>query len=124
MNSTISVSISNDSLQLIKDVNSMYKEVDKPIEYVNGRCIIHLYPMKDTMLDGEDNLTGYMDAMLFKIVVCDVDKRIKYTREYVDSVSADFGYGTRIFKDLSTMMIFDKSCEISYGSTTFIYEKR
>lgn len=97
-----------------------YKEVKKPIEEIKGRCIIHIYPKKDTYEeDGE--LYGYYDALLCEMHIYDCNNEIVYKTKYHDSIYLDVPIGTRIFKDLSTMLVIDGGIILSYGTGLSVY---
>ncbi|MGL4801964.1 MAG: hypothetical protein ACRC18_06835 [Cetobacterium sp.] len=102
-----------------------YKLSSKEIKKVKGKCVIHITPVKDTYFsNNEDDLNGFCDAILFKVRVCDCDNRIMYKPfdMLFDSIKIDNDVRceSRIYKDLSTMYIFDSSIAIDYGKTIWI----
>ena len=114
------VLIEQESVDYLKEVFKEYKEVDKPLYEIKGRCIIHIYPKKDTYEeDGE--LYGYCDALLCEMHIYDCNNELVYKTQNHDSVYLDVPSGTRIFKDLSTMLIIDGGITISYGTGLSIY---
>lgn len=95
-----------------------YTQVHKEIKNVKGRCIIHLYPKADTFCsDDSEELEGYCDALLFQAQVFDVDNRVCYKSDTLyDNINIkDINVESRIYKDLSSMYIFDSPVEIKYN---------
>ena len=116
----LKVQIEQESVDYLQEVFKEYKEVDKPLYEIKRRCIIHIYPKKDTYEeDGE--LYGYCDALLCDIHIYDCDNKLFYKTQNHDSVYLDVPSGTRIFKDLSTMLIIDGGVTLSYGTGLSIY---
>ena len=88
----------------------------------NNRVILHLYPENDTINDNDDESTGYIDGLEFKLKVFDCKDRKCY-ETYCDSICFDdaFQYTRiKVFKDQSTMIIIEQPCEIHSGHTVFI----
>lgn len=117
------VPISKDSEDYIMRVLKDYNSVDDRIQQIEGRCLIHLYPKEDTMINGKDELHGYIDAMLCEMYVYDTKRMEKYYYGWVDQVDSEVPCRVRVFKDLSTMLIFDKPIDILYGSSTTVTKK-
>ena len=113
----LKVQIEQESVDYLQEVFKEYKEVDKPLHEIKRRSIIHIYPKKDTY--GE--LYGYCDALLCEMHIYDCEKQLVYKTNNHDSVYLDVPSGTRIFKDLSTMLIIDGGITISYGTGLSIY---
>lgn len=107
------VDITEEGISLIKDTFKGYKKVEL-INKISGRCIIHLYPKEDTIDEHSDNLNGYIDAVLFEAKIYDCRNLEYCTVRDRDSVYSSVPYETRIFKDLSTMLIFDGGVKIEY----------
>lgn len=116
----IEVPISKDSEEYISKVFSAYEEVDEPITEINRKCVLHLYPKEDTVIEGEDNLKGnlkgFIDSMLCELHVYDVGNGKVYKHRYCDGlfINGVLSQSTRIFKDLSTMVIISEPVDISY----------
>lgn len=117
----IEVPHSKDSEDYIKRVFSSYKEVSEAICKPKGRCVIHMYPFEDTMIDGQDDLHGYIDAYLCELRVYDVVENTVYKYVCSDAIHSEVGCSVKVFKDLSTMLTFDRPISIGYGSATFVY---
>jgi hypothetical protein len=88
---------------------------------VINRAIIHMIPTHDTTSE-EGNLYGYCDALFFKIVVYNTDTMEYYSLNNRDAVNIEVPTETRIFKDLSTMIICRKPCKIDFGQAVFVYK--
>jgi len=112
----LDVPLSKDSKQYIEDTFKAYEEVDEKLTQLNGKTIIHLYPVEDTMMDGIDNIKGFIDALFCEVHVYDVTNRKVYKGGYCDGVSIrDINsHSLRIFKDLSTMIIIEEPVKIHY----------
>jgi len=112
----IEVPISEDSQEYARKVLSQYEEVTEPIKEIESRCVLHLYPNHDTMIDEIDEITGYIDALFCELHVYDVQNRKVYKHKYCDGVITNgvLNQSTRIFKDLSTMIIIEEPVKISY----------
>lgn len=71
-----------DSKEVIRETFALYKEAgendDIPSTMKDG-CIIHIYPTRDTIVDGE--LEGYYQNMFFKMFVFDLDTMTVYKPE-------------------------------------------
>lgn len=93
-----------------------YKEVEK-LNEVNGRCVIHIRPVKDTYSSDEEyDLDGYCDAIFFKVEIYDCENRLVYKpNKLFDGIrTINVDCQSRIYKDLSTMYIFDNPIRIEY----------
>lgn len=103
--------------------DNKYTKLDssKDIEgKIINRAIIHMSPMHDTTSE-EGSLYGYCDALFFKIVIYNTDTMEYYSLNNRDAVNIEVPTETRIFKDLSTMIICRKPCKISLGQAVFVY---
>lgn len=111
----IEVTLHKKSEKQIKDTLSSYSEADSiPFQLIIERCIIHMYPYEDTMQeDGE--LNGYADALNFEAHIYDTKKKTVYKSKFHDAIFIDAFSEVKYFKDLSTMIIFDKPIEIMMG---------
>jgi len=81
----------------------------------SGRVIFHLYPVEDTMNDENDNLQGFIDALLFDVHVYDCKNMKKYeikNRDQIEINVLPHNTKIRIFKDFSTMIIVDRGCQL------------
>lgn len=114
--------LSDVSRKYIDETFSKYKEVEEPIEIVNKRCVIHMYPKTDTTPD-DDIVDGYVDAFNCEVHVYDVEKKIKYISECHDDIQIDKRCGVRIFKDGSTMITIDGGVRIYYYHSIDIRSK-
>jgi len=115
------VQIEQESVDYLKTVFDDYIEVYNPIEEIQGRCIIHIYPKHDTYnIEGE--LNGYIDAILCDMHIYDLNNKVVYKTRYHDSILLNVPCETRIFKDLSTMLIIDGGVEIVYGTGLSVYK--
>lgn len=98
-----------------------YTECKNELEEINGSCIIHISPKKDTFIDdNKEDLIGYCDSIMFDMTVFDVDNRIYYKSDslYDSIVIENIKVQSRIYKDLSTMYMFNKPIHIMYGENT------
>ena len=103
-----------------------YKESKELIEKVTGTCIIHMIPKMDTYLsDDENDLVGYCDSMMCEVIVFDIDNRIYYKEDSLfDNIRIEnVNVETRIYKDLSTMYLFNKPIELMYGMNTIYVDE-
>ena len=116
----LKVQIEQESVDYLQEVFKDYKEVDKPLYEIKERCIIHIYPKKDTY-DEDGELYGYCDAIFCDIHIYDCENQLVYKTKYHDSVYLDVPNGTKIFKDLSTMLTIDGGVLISYGTALSVY---
>lgn len=120
------IKIYKPSIKYLDIINTYeYKEVKEEINKINGTCIIHMIPKMDTYLsDDEFDLVGYCDSMMCEVRVFDVDNNIYYKDEslFDNILIEDINVETRIYKDLSTMYIFTKPSNISYGENTLYVE--
>lgn len=119
----IKIPIEQESIEYLEKVFKDYKEVNKPIEEIKGRCIIHIYPVEDTY-NSKGELRGYCDAILCDMHVYDCKNEIVYKTNNHDSVSINAPCQTRIFKDLSTMLIIDGGVQLMYCTTLSVHELR
>ena len=102
----IEIPISKVSEQYIKDTLSRYIEIEDMPKQITGRCIFHMYPYQDTT-DENGGLVGYQDAILFNLHIYDIDNMTVWKTSNKDSLDIDVPCKTRIFKDLSTMVVID-----------------
>ena len=107
-----------DSEEYIKKVFSMYTETDKAPDYIKGKCIIHMYPVLDTIVNGIYNdLEGFVDAYNCEVHIYNCTNKIVYKTKHHDQIDIKADCRVRIFKDISTMVIFDGGVRISYGQS-------
>lgn len=116
----LKVQIEKESVEYLQEVFKDYKEVNKRLDEIKGRCIIHIYPKQDTY-EEDGALYGFCDALLCEMHIYDCEKQLVYKTNNHDSVYLDVPCGTRIFKDLSTMLIIDSGITISYGTGLSVY---
>lgn len=94
-----------------------YKKVDRLWED-KFTCVIHLYPFKDTT-DDEGDLLGFDDSLFFKAVIYNEDINEYYitTGRPIDNIGSRGNMGikfqVRMFKDMSTMFIFEDKVFVS-----------
>lgn len=88
----------------IGNVPYKYKKVDKLWSGKIKECIIHMYPKEDT-LNGNGELCGYCDSLFFDMVIYNEDTMEYYVLNNRDALNINVKTETRIFKDLSTMII-------------------
>jgi len=111
------------SEKLIKETFGWYTQVGQPIEKINGRCVIHMYPTEDTY-DENGELVGYRDALFFNVHVYDAENRICYIRNRADAITTgDVGVTVKYFKDGSTMLVMDGNIDIIYGQAICIHKE-
>lgn len=112
----IEIPISRDSEQYITKIFAQYEQVYKPIKHIKEKCVLHLYPKEDTMIKGKDNITGYIDSMLFELYVFDVAERKVYKHKFCDAINVNgvLSQQVKIFKDLSTMIVIEEPVKINY----------
>jgi len=108
------IMIHEESRKLIKETFELYEERGEleSFKIINSKTIIHLYATVETM-DEKGYLNGFVDSLFFKARVFDCDKRVVYTAEYRDEIFIHLPCQTRIFKDGSTMLIFDGPTKIT-----------
>lgn len=118
----IEVLLHKNSKKQIKDTLSAYSKVET-IPHVSTieRCIIHMYPYEDTMQE-DSELNGYADALNFEAHIYDTKKSTVYKSKFHDSIFIDTFCETKYFKDLSTMIVFDKPIKLMMGKAMFISE--
>ena len=113
------VKICNKSNKLIEETFSVY--VKKELKWssfleIKDRAIIHIYPTKDTINDKNDESTGYTDCLEFTAKIFDVKNRVCYETEHCDNIIImELSPIVKIFKDQSTMLIFDNGVKILNG---------
>lgn len=122
--------ISEKSKKMINEVFSRYKEVNLPPLLdgikIDGRTIIHTYPTKDTQNDKDDELDGFIDALLFDVHIFDVDKSLVYKSRGHDRIDY-YGFkiiSQEIFKDGSTMIIIDTPVKIHLGQSIGVFNRK
>lgn len=123
----MSIRLSKYSKNLISETFSLYQKKEwkwDEILKIKGRCIIHLYPLKDTTCEnkkGELQVDGLQDSLFFTAKICDCDNKIYYEKKFSDNLLIhDVYLDTRIFKDKSTMLTIDGGVKILYGQSLFI----
>jgi len=114
MKQSLEIDIMKESYEYIQKTFSQYTETDDPINKIEERAIIHLYPKEDTY-DENGGLNGYTDALFFEGVIYDTKNMIFYrSKRKHDAVRSAVPTETRAFKDLSTMIIIDGGVTINY----------
>lgn len=111
--------------EYLRDVFSPYTEIDKMPEYIEGRCIIHMYPVEDSY-DKDGNLRSYCDAYLCHVHIYDVQNLTVFkTIRRHDEIDIEVPCCVRVFKDLSTMVVIRKGgVRLSgAGNTLFVSGK-
>lgn len=109
-----------DSEKFIKETFNAYKEIDELPKFIEN-CIIHIYPKSDTIVNGIDNdLEGYIDAYNCELHVYDCKNKTVYKSKLHDEVMADAKCKIRIFKDLSTMVIFNEPVKFISGQSLWV----
>lgn len=114
------INITEESEYKLRELFSRYKETEEQPEVINDWCVIHLYPKEDTINEnGETN--GYCDALFFDIHVFNCDNKTVYkARGWYDAIHVEKKCELRLFKDMSTMLIFRDGVEISWGQAIFL----
>ena len=118
------VKISEKSKKMIEETFSMYENLEWDwfeILKFNNRVILHIYPENDTINDKDEESTGFVDCLEFKLKIFDCKHRKCY-ETHCDSICIDdIKYSSiKVFKDQSTMIIIEPSCEIHSGHTVFV----
>jgi hypothetical protein len=109
-----------DSEKFIKETFNAYKEIDELPKFIEN-CIIHIYPKSDTIVNGIDNdLEGYIDAYNSELHIYDCKNKTVYKSKLHDEVVADAKCKIRIFKDLSTMVIFNEPVKFISGQSLWV----
>jgi len=117
------IKLHESSYETIKDVFSMYEYVEETPEMIDGKIVLHLYPICDTV-DESGDLIGFNDAVFFKLRIYDVEKRVFYEQSHHDEICLDgLGSNIRIFKDLSTMIIIGSGVKLVGGTSFLIIPK-
>lgn len=106
MNAKIEIPLHNKSEQYLREILAEYKETKELPSIIKGRCIIHMYPYEDTYED-DGCLVGYIDAIHCELHIYDIENKTVYKTKMHDEIRVDVPCRVRIFKDLSTMLIFD-----------------
>lgn len=113
----------NEEGVFIGNPNYTYSKV--PIKQIENtiidKAIIHMIPTHDTT-DEEGSLTGYCDSLFFRIVVYNTDTMEYCTLENRDAINFHIKTETRIFKDLSTMIICKEPCRIGFSQAVSVYD--
>ena len=124
------IKISEKSKKMINEVFSRYKEVELPSILdgikIDGRTIIHTYPTSDTQDDNDDELDGFIDALLFDVHIFDVDKSLVYKSKGHDRIDY-YGFNIisqEVFKDGSTMIIIDTPVKIHLGQAIGVFNRK
>lgn len=114
------VTIFEPSLEYLDiDTKYGYKRVFDKIQIVKGRCVIHIFPTRDTYRsDNKNDLDGYCDSIMFSAKIYDNEKKIVYkSSKLFDNIDIrDLNVNSRVCKDLSTMYIFENPVKINYGN--------
>lgn len=118
-----SVEIFDHSFNIINEIYSMYTKSENPIpKEINGWCVIHTYPIKDTITNEDGNCEGYQDSLFFNIKVFDCENKIYYspTKEY-DGLFIKKDCRVTYFKDLSVMYVFHNGVKIGNFQALELY---
>ena len=89
----MSIRLSKYSKNLISETFSMYQKKEwkwDEVLKIKGRCIIHLYPLKDTTYEdkkGELQVDGLQDSLFFTAKIFDCDNRIYYEKNHLHAFS-------------------------------------
>ncbi|WP_029517984.1 hypothetical protein [Paenibacillus polymyxa] len=115
----LEVDITKNSEEYIKETFSSYEEIFESPKAIMNRCVIHIYPHEDT--SSEDGvLNGYTDALNFKVHIYDTGNNTVYKTKFHDQIDSNLPCRTRIFKDLSTMIIYDKPVRFLMGKSILV----
>lgn len=87
-----------------------------------GKIVIHVYPTADT-LDARGKLCGYADALFFRFVVYDVDRRVFWEVRKRDSIRL---HGLpqaelKVFKDGSYMVTIPGPSWLVIGQSVAVF---
>ncbi len=79
-------------------------------------CVIHMYALSDTT-DGEGDLLGYNDALFFRAVIYNEDKKEYFVTtgrplDNINSWGSSIGFQIRMFKDQSMMLIMERPVSV------------
>lgn len=113
------VKICNKSKKEIERTFAMYSKNEwgyNGILEIYDRAIIHIYPTKDTINDKNDKSTGYTDCLEFTVKTFDTKNRVYYETTHCDNIIImELSPIVKVFKDQSTMLIFDGGIKILNG---------
>lgn len=115
--------IFNEEGIFLGDTSVKYRQTNKLWEDTINRCVIHLIPVEDT-IDEEGHCHGFVDSLLCKAIIYNIPKMEYYILENVDSVNLNIPTQTRIFKDLSTVIICDRPCIVKAGTGIWVLKSR
>lgn len=111
----IEVPLYKESEKYIKETFSRYTESKKlPFSLTLDNCIIHMYPHSDTY-DDNGELNGYVDALFFRAHIYDVKNGVVYKSEIHDAIFTEANCQIKYFKDMSTMVHFERPINIIMG---------
>lgn len=107
----IEIPITQQSEEFIRKTFKGYKEIEKIPDVINGRCIIHMYPYRDTV-EEDGSLSGYIDAMFCELHIYDCNNSTVFKTKHIDALIINTISSIKIFKDLSTMVVIDGGVEL------------
>ena len=111
------------SCYMIKDLLSRYTEVDRAPTIITGKCIIHMYPCRDTIVDHDDSSCGFIDSLIFDMHIYDTsDMTVYKSNNYHDRIELNVPAHVQVFKDLSTMIVVLDGCQFRYGQSVEVNE--
>jgi hypothetical protein len=110
-----SVALSQRSDAYIDNIFGRYHlSTAEPPQVWTPRTVLHYYAVADTMADEHEFDSGYEDALLVEVHAYHVPTQTKYVlQNYHDEVEMHCPVRMRIFKDGSTMLIFDVGIRIN-----------
>ena len=115
------VPLYKESEKLIAETFSEYKEGKELPKTLHGRTVIHMYPVKDTY-DENGQLNGFIDSLFFRFDIYNIPTKKVYRKNGLyDEFVIDVPTRVRAFKDLSTMIVIEKSVRIEGFQSILIY---
>lgn len=114
------IDLHEDSLLDIEFLKANYTEASEMPKQIEGRCIIHMYPISDTR-DGSKSLAGYHDSINCRYNIYDCDLCTVYKTNLKDRLSPKMPCRISIYKDLSTMVIIDGGCKFGGGQEMEVF---
>lgn len=111
----IEIDLHEKSEAYIKETFLRYtKTDDSPFLKTIKHCIIHMYPCSDTYQD-DGELNGYSDALNFRVSIYDIENMTVYNSSFHDAIFTEVQCQVKYFKDLSTMMHFERPIQLIMG---------
>ena len=118
----IEVQLSAKSQEHIDFLIKAYKEVYECPKQINGRTLIHIYPKSDTINDNDGHSSGFYDAINCEVHIYNTDNMTVFKTKHHDQIELEVPCRTRIFKDLSTMLLID--CPVTFGNCQSLEERK